>query len=114
MTEIDGTSGAFLDSLTRTGKQIKKARAEEIMDGAYVNYKRCIEDIEMEIKSKKRQLANMLDMSPTTVTSLKLAEDFDASTFVSDDLKISVDIRNLTIKLEIAKERFTYLFGKGE
>ena len=107
-------SGAFWGSLVRNNKQIKRDRAESIAEDAATIFKRTIEDLEISIRKKKRERENMLDLSPENKQSLILASDFDASAYVSKDIELGVSIRNDEIKLEIAKERYNYLFTKQD
>jgi len=104
--------GAFFDSLKRNATQIKKDRALAIAEDAETIFRRTVEDIEADLKKMKRQRENMLDMSPTSAISLKLAEDFDSRGFVEEDIQLGCDIRNTEIKLNIAKHRYNYLFGE--
>ena len=104
------TQGKFVDSLTRNNAKIKKDRAEAIGEDAQVVFKRVVEDLEIEIKKKRRDRENMLDMSPENAMSLMVASDFDAALFVKKDLELGVAIRNLEIKLEIATKRYEELF----
>lgn len=104
--------GAFLSSLKRNNSQIRKDRAASIADVAQLKYKRAIEDLGMLIKNQKRDQENMLDMSPTNAQSLIVASDFDADSYVAKDLKLGVDIRNNEIKLQVAIDRYEYLFGE--
>ena len=110
---FENMKGAFAETLQRNNKQIKRDRAAQIIEDAGLLYKRQIEDLEQEIKRLRRDRNAMLDLSPTNATSLILASDFDAKEFVDKDLEIGVKIRNLEIKLEIAKKRYHYLF-EGE
>lgn len=103
--------GAFMSSLTRNNKEIRKDRAVSIGEDAEMRYKRYIEDLEMDIKRLKRDQENMLDLSPQNTTSLKLASDFDANEFVTKDSEIALKIRNKTIEVNLAKGRYNYLFG---
>lgn len=103
-------AGAFLDSLKRNNKQIRQDRADAIGEDTELRYKRSIEDLELSIKKMKREQENMLDLSPTHADSLVLASDFDSDNYVSKDVELGVKIRNASIKLEIARERFNYLF----
>jgi len=103
--------GAFIASLKRNNSKIRADRAEAIGEDAELMYKRGVEDLKVAISRMKRDQENMLDMSPENALSLKLASDFDAKTFVEKDLEIGVKIRNAQIKLEIAMQRYTYLFG---
>lgn len=104
-------NGAFVDSLRRNNQQIREDRAIAIAEDAQLIYKREVEDLEIQIKRLKRERDSMLDLSPTTADSLVLATDFNSKQFVEKDLQIGIQIRNLEIKLEIAKERYNYLFG---
>jgi hypothetical protein len=105
--------GAFMASLVRNNRQIKADRAQAISEDTEVLYKRQIEDLQLSIKKMKREQENMLDLSPSNSQSLVLASDFDSSEYVAKDIELGVKIRNTAIRLEIAQERYTYLFGKG-
>ncbi|WP_218599234.1 hypothetical protein [Polaribacter sp. NJDZ03] len=104
-------SAAFLDSLKRNNEKIRDDRASAIAEDVQLMYKRETEDLALSLKRLKREQENMLDMSPTDANSLVLASDFDAKDYVAKDLEMSVKIRNLEIKLELAKKRYTHLFG---
>ncbi len=110
--EVTESNGAFMSSLVRNNKKIRSDRAEAISEDAEVIYKREIEDLRLSIKRRKRDQENMLDMSPENAMSLKIASDFDAKDYVKKDTQLSLDIRNEGIKLVLAEERYTYLFGK--
>jgi hypothetical protein len=111
MSDEIKNEGAFFQSLKRNNKQIRDDRALAIVEDAQLLYKREVEDLEVNINRMKRDQENMLDLSPETATSLKLASDFNANEYVSKDLELGVKIRNEEIKLDIAKKRFAYLFG---
>jgi hypothetical protein len=106
-----GGSGAFVDSLKRNNAKIREDRAISIAEDAQIIYKREVEDLEIQIKRLRRERDSMLDLSPTTADSLVLATDFNSKEFVAKDIAIGVQIRNLEIKLEIARDRYNYLFG---
>lgn len=108
--QLDALKGAFVDSLKRNNRKIREDRAIAIAESAEIIYKREVEDLELEIKKLRREREAMLDLSPTTADSLVLASDFDAKSFVTKDLDLGVKIRNLEIKLDIAKNRFQHLF----
>lgn len=110
-TETTTPAGAFLATLTRNNKQIRADRALAISEDAQTLYKRQIEDMQMELKRLTRERSNMLDLSPTDSTSLKLASDFNAQDFVTKDIELGVRMRNLVIKLDIAQESYKNLFG---
>ena len=102
---------AFMDYLIRNNRQIRQDRAEVIAEDTEITFRRKIEDIALQIKKLNRERDNMLDLAPDHALSLKLAENFNAANFVEKDLKLGIAIRNAKIKLEIAKERYTFLFG---
>lgn len=104
--------GAFYSNLNRNNKTIKKDRAIAITEDAQLIYKRELEDMEMNLKRLYRERVNMLDLSPTNADSLVLASDFDAKAFVNKDIELGVKIRNLEIRLEIARKQYNFLFGE--
>jgi hypothetical protein len=110
----EATKGAFLESLKRNNAKIRDDRATAIVEDAQIIYKREVEDIALQIKKLRREQENMLDLSPTHADSLVLASDFSAKDYVAKDLDLSIKIRNLEIKLELAKGRYGYLFGGSE
>jgi len=101
----------FMDYLIRNNRQIREDRAVVIAEDTEITFRRTIEDIELRIKKLKRERDNMLDLAPDHALSLKLAENFNAAEFVEKDLKLGVAIRNEEIKLEIARDRYSFLFG---
>ena len=109
---LDSMKGAFVESLKRNSKKIREDRAIDIAENAKMMYKRKIEDYQKDLRSMKRERSNMLDLSPTTTDSLILATDFKAEEFVSKDIELGVNIRNLEIKLEISTKQYEHLFGE--
>lgn len=103
--------GAFLESLKRNNKQIREDRATSIGEDSELRYKRAIEDIKVDIRKMRRDRDNMLDLSPESAMSLKLASDFDAGAYSAKDLELSLKIYNAEIRLKLAEERYAYLFG---
>lgn len=107
------STGAFREKLFRNNTKIREDRALSIIEGTEMLYKRKIEDMEIQVKQMKRERDSMLDLSPTNADSLMLSSDFNSEEFVKRDVEIGLKIRNLEITLDIAKERYNYLF-KGE
>jgi len=103
--------GAFIDSLKRNNKQIRDDRATAIAEDAELQYKRKIEDLQVQLRQMKRDQENMLDLSPDHGMSLKLASDFNPQEYVERDTGLSLKIRNTEIMLDLAKKRYAYLFG---
>ncbi len=105
--------GAFFANLNRNNSKIRGDRAIAITEDAQLLYKRELEDMEMKLKRLKRERENMLDLSPSSADSLILATDFNSEEFVKKDIKLGIDIRNLQIAIDIARERFNALFVDG-
>lgn len=102
--------GAFLTSLKRTNKEIKNDRAASIGVDAELYYRRAVEDLELEIRRLEMTREGMLDLSPTNALTLMVANDFNAEKFFEEDQKIGIRLRDLNIRLELARARYDYLF----
>ena len=109
--EDNGLSGAFINSLKRNNREIRDDRATAIAEDTQLVYKRRIEDLEISIKKMQREQEYMLDLSPTSTQSLILASDFNCEEYVAKDVDLGIKIRNTEITLEIARQRYEYLFG---
>ncbi|MCI5138904.1 MAG: hypothetical protein D3922_10940 [Candidatus Electrothrix sp. AR1] len=107
----NGLSGAFINSLKRNNREIRDDRATAIAEDTQLVYKRRIEDLEISIKKMQREQEYMLDLSPTSTQSLILASDFNCEEYVAKDIDLGIKIRNTEITLEIARQRYEYLFG---
>jgi len=103
--------GALYQSLSRNSKEIMKDRAETISEDLEMTFKRGVEDIAAKLKRLNRERNNMYDFSPTNTQSLVLAKELDSRDILARDSKLSIEIRNEEIKLEVAQQRFEYLFG---
>lgn len=110
MSQDNQQEGAFLLSLKRNNDKIREDRALAIAEDAQLIFKREIEDMAIQLKRLQRERDGLLDLSPTTADSLVLANDFDAKTFVEKDIQLGIQMRNLEIRLEIAKQRYAFLF----
>jgi hypothetical protein len=110
----DSKNGLFYAMLKRNNKQIREDRAQSIGEEAEIVFKRRVEDVELEISRKRRELENMLDLSPDNSLSLIVADKFDATEFINRQEKILVEIRNLEIKQELLSNQYKKLFlGEG-
>jgi hypothetical protein len=113
-TKTDGLEefkGAFVESLTRSNRQIKTDRAISIVEDAEQSFKRRVEDLEKTIKRLKRERDGMLDLSPTNAQSLVLASEFDPEKFTEDYIEYGLKLRNLEIQLEVAEAGYSHLFS---
>jgi hypothetical protein len=106
------TVGLFADLLKRNNTKIREDRAVAIVEDAEMHFKRTIEDMQLDLRRLNRERDNMLDLSPANADSLVLASDFSGKQFADKDIELGVKIRNVEIKLQVATERYTKLFGK--
>ena len=104
--------GFIYTSLDRTNKQIRRERGDAIAESLEMIYKREVEDLQMSLKILNRDRLNMFDFSPENSQSLVMAKDLESPDIKNKDLDISLKIRNIEIKLEIASSRYEFLFGK--
>jgi len=111
-TDVPNNKGAFIESLVRNNRKIREDRAQAIFEDAELIFKRKVEDLQVKLNRLKRSRENMLDLSPNNATSLIVAADFDAEEYVNKDMALGIDIRNTEIELDIARKRYSYLFGK--
>lgn len=108
--ETAETTGYIQQSLGRSNAKIRAERGETISEDLEMTYKRAIEDLELDLKKKLRDQKNMFDFSPESSFSLVLAKDVDAKEIKDKDFILGLEIRNINIKLEIAKDRYNFLF----
>lgn len=104
--------GFVYQSLNRSNKQIRKDRGDAIAEDLEVAFKRDVEDLRMDLKRLMRDRENMYDFSPESSYSLVLKKDVDSREILLKDKKISLEIRELEITLEIMEKRYIDLFGK--
>jgi len=109
--EVAG-SGYLADSLTRSGDQIKRDRAESIAEDIKISYERAIQDLEIEVKKIKRKMKGTFDFSPNSTFSLVLADNVEGVDIVEKDMENALAYRNKKVKLILAKKRYNHLFGK--
>jgi len=103
--------GLFQTALKRSVKDIKQVRATAITDNAEMSYRRMVEDLIQKRKTLLMEREEMLDMSPESAISLVLAKNFDGRKFADKDIEIAVQIRLLSIQIELGQERYKEPFG---
>lgn len=102
-------TGMFLSKLKRSNKQIKEDRAASIVENVERIYRRKVEDMSYDLKELYRKRDALLDLSPSDANSL-IIRDFDPNDFVEKDMDFGLKIREIEIKLEIAKKQYNELF----
>lgn len=111
--EYDPMQGKFFRNLTKTNQKIREGRAASIAEDLHMQYKREIENMELDLKRYQRDLSDMLDLHPDSAFGLKVATDFKADEFVTKRLELVVKIRNLKIRHSLAQQDFDLLFATG-
>lgn len=111
-TESTENQGYLAESLNRSNAQIRKDRGQVISEDLEVEYKRRVEDIQRDISRKQRDQKNLFDFSPDSAQSLVLAKNVEAMDILEADNKLALEIREMKIKLNIAVERYNFLFGE--
>jgi hypothetical protein len=104
------TEGKFLRNLTKTNREIRGTRAEQVAGKLARQYKRRIEDKEDEIEQINVKLDEMLDLAPDTAFGLTVAKNFDEEKYVTERENLRVKRRNLQVKLDLLKEDYAALF----
>lgn len=105
-------TGLVYQSLQRNNAQIRKERGDAIAEDLEMTFKRGVEDLQVKLRRLSRDRDAMFDFSPTNTQSLVLVKELDAVDIQAKDMRLSIEIRNVEIELEIAKARYTNLFGK--
>ncbi len=106
--------GTFKSALTQSFKGIKETKAAAITEDVELSYRRKIEDLCRSARQCDRDREDILiNLAPSNITSLSVVpSDFKADDFLEQDLKIGLNKRDTLIKLEIAVQRYEYLFGE--
>jgi hypothetical protein len=99
--------------LSRNTSQIKNDRAIEIAELAEIECKRKVEDLERELKQLERRKKSLTDLSPDNTFSIMKVKDFDPVEFIAKYNQIGLEIREATIKLEVARNTYKELFEQN-
>jgi hypothetical protein len=112
MEKTETVSGFVHQSLQRNNKQIRSDRAASLAEDLEIGAKRQCEDLGRELRKLKRKRESMYDFSPSNSQSLVLAAEVDGEEVAEKDMVLSLKIRDLQIKFDIACERYEENYGK--
>ncbi len=73
-------------------------------------YRREIRDLELLIKILKRKQEDLAEQPPTEEETSEITNAIDSGAYVSKEIEIGVQIRDMEKKLESAKKRLQFLF----
>lgn len=110
-TTMSTINGALLSSLTRNTGQVKRDRAEIINRAAERSYKRTIEDLYAQLEELIAGRDAQLDMSPSDINKIVTAAEFQSTEFCQKDMNMTMQIREVRVKLEEFHARYKHLFG---
>jgi len=111
MSELQNIAkGALGESILRNAGKIKEERGIALWKNLERFYKRQVEDLEYKVDSLNDSRTALLDMSPTTTTSLIAAKDVDPQEFYRADFELTMQIRTARVELAEAKARYEQLF----
>lgn len=104
--------GKFYDALSRNGRAIKEERATIMGRMAERVFRAKVQDLYDQMTDLELQRDARLDLSPDNKDAYMRPADFNAELFVSSDLAIGEQIRDLKIRFALANDRYFALFGK--
>jgi hypothetical protein len=100
----------FLNSLTKSHKDIQKTRATRISKSAERAQRNIMDKFQADIDLIEDKLEAMEDLSPTSTTSLKFVENFDAEKWTSEYQQLKMQRALKAVELRIATETYTEWF----
>ena len=104
---------AFKNSLLRSFKDLKTAKAIAVTEDLETSYRRSIEDYCKILRNIEREREDLiLNLSPTSIgTNSVVPTGFNTDTFLTEDINLGLKQRETIIHLEIVLDRYQRLFG---
>jgi hypothetical protein len=113
MAQEEKNEGRFLQNLTKSFGETKRTYAESLNEDFEIMYKRNIEDLCKKIRQCDRDREQqILSLLPTTAGTMKTHSEMNVEEFMKTDINIGLIKRNTIIELEIALERYQFMFGE--
>jgi phosphoglycerate-specific signal transduction histidine kinase len=103
-------SGYLKTSLERNPKAVRDARSQELYENLEIEYKRKVEDLQLEIKRMNNKIKSLFDFAPENSFSL-VVKNVDSQDIIEQHLGLLEGIRVKTIDLENAKKAYDFLFN---
>lgn len=103
--------GNFSKTLLRNNKALRQDRGNKIARQTRNAYYTRIATMQEKLNDLRDSSENLLDINPSSTTSILNPNEFDQDAFVTADLETQVKMENIRIKLKAAIQRYTYLFG---
>lgn len=104
---------AFKNSLLRSFKDLKTAKAIAVTEDLETSYRRSIEDYCKILRNIERERDDLiLNLSPTSIgTNSVVPTGFNTDKFLTEDINLGLKQRETIIHLEIVLDRYQRLFG---
>lgn len=102
---------ALAGVLAKNTSAVKKDRAIEIAELIEVELKRKVEDLERKLKLSTRRTQSSLDLSPDNTYTIMKVKDFDPTEFVEEYVNLQLQIREIKVELNAARESYNTIFG---
>ncbi len=104
---------AFKNSLLRSFKDLKTAKAIAVTEDLETSYRRSIEDYCKILRNIERERDDLiLNLSPTSIgTNSVVPTGFNTDKFLTEDINLGLKQRETVIHLEIVLDRYQRLFG---
>ena len=104
---------AFKNSLLRSFKDLKTAKAIAVTEDLETSYRRSIEDYCKVLRNIERERDDLiLNLSPTSIgTNSVVPTGFNTDKFLTEDINLGLKQRETVIHLEIVLDRYQRLFG---
>ncbi len=109
---LNTNQGQFATALTKSNRQIQRARALQLTEVTKMIYRRKVEDLASDYRQMMLTAQSQLDLRGDSALSINPAsKDFDAQSWVQGNLEARMSLRNTLTKLAVAYYAYTELFG---
>ena len=106
----DLKTSTFFNKISRSNKELRKDRALIIAKATEKTLRRKIEDFNDQLASLKLSLDNLVDINPSNTHTIINPGDFIPETYIRNAEEIDLKIRDITIRRDLAQERYDQLF----
>jgi DNA-binding transcriptional MerR regulator len=105
------SEGIFQKMLLRNNKELRDDRGKQIVKAAEKMYRREVEDLNDKLEQLISDRAQLLDVNPGNTQTIINPSDFDSANFIKSHIALGLSIREIKIKLEVARSGYEELFG---
>lgn len=103
----------FESILTQNFSEIKRSRANLLCDSAKTTQEKLVNDKKAVVLRIKREIDNLTDIAPSTITQLKL-DNFNAEEWVDKLQELRCELYEAEIELDIAQKTYNEFFVETE